>query len=117
MRGIVIPILLAVFLISPKSAAALTGNELQEYCSGPKGSGFGLACAEYIHGFVSGFLAADHTKRKDARILCFPMDATIGQARRIVEKYMRDNPQSLHQDASIIVGKAILLAFPCKNSN
>jgi hypothetical protein len=117
MRGVVVLVLLVAFLTSPASAAELTGNDLQEWCSAPKGSGLGLACATYISGFMDGIEIGDGAKRKDTRMLCFPDSATVGQARLIIEKYMRDNPQSLHQPRAIIVGKALLLAFPCKNSN
>jgi hypothetical protein len=117
MRDIVILVLLGAFLISPTSAAALTGNGLQEFCSGPEGSSKSLGCTLYVQGFVAGVQPADGTKRKDTRMWCFPDGSTIGQTRLIVEKYMRDNPQALHQEASIIVRKALLFAFPCKNSN
>jgi hypothetical protein len=115
MRGTIILFLLMAFLTSP--AAGLTGNELQEFCSAPESSSKNFACTTYVSGFVAGIETGEGTKRKDTRMWCFPDGATIGQARLIIEKYMRDNPQSLHQGAPVIAGKALLSAFPCKNSN
>ena len=99
------PRFLVVFLISP--AAGLTGNGLQEYCSGPEGSSKSLACTLYVSGFLAGIRLLTALK-ENTRMWCFPDGSTIGQSRLIIEKYMRDNPQSLHQDASVIAGKALL---------
>ena len=96
------------------AAANVTGHQLQAYCTGPENSPGRVACVSYIQGFVGGIEAGDGSKVRDGRLWCFPDGATIKQARLVIEKYMRDNPQSIHRDADVIVGAALKLAFPCK---
>jgi hypothetical protein len=90
-----------------------TANKLRQYCA-DRDAVSDAACTEYIQGFVGGIGAADGSKEKDAKLWCFPKDATVGQARLVVEKYMRENPEILHKSASFITGTALLFAFPCK---
>jgi Ssp1 endopeptidase immunity protein Rap1a len=71
----------------------------------------------YLQGFVAGIEAGDGSKLRDKRIWCFPEGATVNQGRLIVEKHMRDYPQTLHQDAAMIVAAALMFAFPCRDSN
>lgn len=107
----------AAVLASPTWAATLTGNKLEQFCSSPTGSPGQLACVMYIQGFVGGIEAGDGTKVKDKRAWCFPDGSTVGQSKLVVQKYMRDNPQDLHNEAAVVVGIALVQAFPCKNSN
>jgi Rap1a immunity proteins len=67
-----------------------------------------------MEGFLGGIEAGDGSKEKDKRIWCFPRDATVRQARLVVEKYLRDNPAILHRPAGLIAGIALMLAFPCE---
>ncbi len=117
-RLVLFSFVLVVLALPPVAAAAtLSGSRLNEYCSGPKDSAEDVACTQYIQGYVAGIEAGDGSKSKDARIWCFPKGATIGQARLVVEKYLHDRPEALHQNAGLLVGLALMLAFPCRNSN
>jgi hypothetical protein len=49
------------------------------------------------------------------RVICAEgSQVTISQMVRILEKYLRDNPQYLHEKASLIAMAAFSGAFPCK---
>jgi hypothetical protein len=103
----------AALLASQANAARLSGNKLHEYCTAPESSMEGVACTLYIEGYAAGIEAGDGSKKKDARMWCFPPNSTVGQGKLIVQKYMRDNPAMLHHDADLIVGLALMQAFPC----
>jgi hypothetical protein len=39
---------------------------------------------------------------------------SVDQGRLIIEKYMRNNPETLHEQAGVVAGLALVQAFPCK---
>ena len=108
-------VIAAAFLLAanPVVADNLNGIKLREYCSDHTASPNSIACFMYITGYVAGIEAGDGSKQAKDRLWCFPKGATVAQARLIVEKYLRENPEGLHLDASMIVGIALLQAFPC----
>jgi hypothetical protein len=68
-------------------------------------------CAGYIMGLNEGIqMAANHTNVK----YCLPSGVVGEQIVRIVEKYLRDNPQELHKSSRTNVNAALKKAFPCK---
>jgi Rap1a immunity proteins len=95
-----------------------TAQELQTDCSDHSASSISsirtLLCLHYIAGFVDGIRANEDPKRSAEKLWCFPKGITLGQARQVIEKYMRDNPQVLHLEAAGVAGLALLTAFPCK---
>jgi hypothetical protein len=105
-----------IFISGPAPASEFTGNKLQAHCSDQSDMGK-LICVTFLQGLVAGIEAGDGSKQKDPRIWCFPEGATLKQGRLVVEKYMQENPQILHQDAAVVAVSALMLAFPCKTSN
>jgi hypothetical protein len=98
---------------------ALTGTQLYQECL-DKGNGMSeVACLAYVRGFVDGMFMGTTVTKKFAGQYCPPKEGTDAiQARLIVEKYLREHPESLHVEAGLLVGTALLGAFPCaKNSN
>jgi hypothetical protein len=105
-------------LLSPVAARAeATRNELEWLCSQPKGSVSEVFCEAYISGFMAGAVAQQNSMIAGYPIICIPMHATGNQAVQIVEKFMRDRPETLHQPGARIVGLALLSAFPCRKPN
>jgi hypothetical protein len=95
-------------------AKVLTGNEPHGFCAARNGTDLDAACTQYVQGFLAGIEVAGYGgKTKDDKIWCLPEGATVGQARLVIEKYMRENPEALHQPASLITALALMLAFPC----
>jgi hypothetical protein len=48
---------------------------------------------------------------------CVPASVTNTQAVRIVEQYLRANPQKLHLDASANILLSLMTAYPCPPRN
>jgi len=45
--------------------------------------------------------------------VCVPDDITTSQAREIVAKYIRDNPELPHKDELAVASNALLYSYPC----
>jgi hypothetical protein len=109
---------LFIFLLTVPAAAELTGIQLQEACneSDPQSS-LGALCLSYASGLADGFRMG-RASAEAKMPLCLPEAMTSGaQARLIIEKYMRDNPDKLHQSAAVVGSTALARAFRCSNSN
>jgi len=102
---------LAVALGCIQSAnAASTGMDLQRWCSAvDDGTIDGNRCDAYMLGFVHALSLAS-----DSKVWCLPDNLTRGQSVLIVRKWMRDNPEELHQSAGVVASRALLSAFACK---
>ena len=101
----------AALLASSPAAPAdtgFTGNHLQVLCENNS-----LVCSAYISGFLFGANAQNILNDP----MCFPQDVTSSQAVQVVEKYLREKPENLHDDAWMGVAVALSAAFPCKHSN
>jgi hypothetical protein len=105
-------------ILSATSAEALTGAELYQECLDKSKGVEEIGCASYIRGFVDGMLSGSAVERLAIKY-CPPKKGTeLIQARLIVEKYLREHPEKLHVQAGLLVGSALIAAFPCpKNSN
>ena len=47
-------------------------------------------------------------------LFCFPEEVTNEQTIKVINKYMEDNPQDLHQEFNALAIVAIKKAFPCE---
>ena len=68
-------------------------------------------CAGYIAGLNEGLMIASKRKKLN---YCLPGPISGEQMVRVVEKYLRENPQELHKPMSINTIAAMMKAFPCK---
>lgn len=109
-------------------AENLTGNELLAICEQSENdlaqSGF---CMGYVLGAVEGIKwgvsvplmmggKSTESVEETGNVLlgfCLSPDATLGQFRDIVMKFLRDNPASRHDSARFLVQMAMRDAFPC----
>jgi hypothetical protein len=94
------------------AAQADTGNELKSYCTGRSGFDSGR-CHGYISGVVEWQLIIAAAQRMAPIKYCLPEGVTYGQIVDIVKKFMADNPDKTHWEASVIIHNAVLNAFPC----
>lgn len=117
--------LLAVFLViifsfeSIVKAGEVTSSELLQWCEAGLGSNSDsfdlILCTSYIIGVAEGYettLKNIYSGRD--RIICVPNNVTRGQAARVVLKYLKNNPETLHYPASYQTLVALQKAFPCK---
>lgn len=120
--------LVALLLViwSPITAAQVDGSALLATCSaavkeldGEKISQQEALGSLYCVAYVSGFLDATSLAAKftaGRRSICMPDNGiTNGQAARILVKYLRENPQTLHESGRLSLYIALAKAFPCAN--
>ena len=125
MRYAIMILALVGVLASPRPAAAtaMSGNQLLKICD-LKGAD-GLACKSYFIGFYGGFMwtTAMVGQRVKQKIwpqghnpllnICLPKGATVSQITRVGLKYLRENPEKLHQPAGAHVLASFITGFPC----
>jgi hypothetical protein len=69
-----------------------------------------LVAGEQLGHRFSFFLARVN-KLKPAS--CIPNNLTGDQAKLIIEKFMKDNPQYMQLSAEMVAAHALVIAFPC----
>lgn len=131
MKYAIMVLALVGVLATPRLAAALTGNDLLKVCgSGETGK---LACNSYVHGWRDAFSAANIIKihaqnnwrpgevptQKQASHnremwVCIPKGVSYSQMRKVLLKYLRDNPEKLNETSNFLTLKAIQKAFRCR---
>jgi len=102
--------MLALFAMTP--AQALTGTQLYEWCRDEHGALADLLCMTYVRGYVDEVTMGTVLGRHHGGQYCPPKQGTVDQA-RLVEKYFRDHPEVMHNEAVLIMGRAFLEAFLC----
>jgi hypothetical protein len=105
---------LFVVVLSPLPAAAFTGNQLRSVCIKKTGMS-DVGCLYYVTGFADGLLIGKLAGEKDGQHMYCPPAAGVvpDQARLIVEKFLQDHPERLHERAAHLVAEALMNAFPC----
>ena len=95
---------------SDVGASWMGGNKLWESCSKaeeePCLSG---RCINYIRGVTDGI---DWSGQSHC-LYCIPENATAGQLKDVVTKWLRDSPQNRHYEAAGLVAQTLSEAFPC----
>ena len=72
-----------------------------------------LHCVAYIEGFTDAQLWYVLVMNGPP-LYCSPEGVKVGQATRIVVKWMKEHPESLHLEKGFITGIALRIAFPCE---
>jgi hypothetical protein len=113
-------IFLVVFLLlsglSIQSAQAATGSVLQEWCTNANTGRYKdrPMCITYIAGVLDSVRWQHGNSGTKAASICFPPAAGIDQLAKVAVKYLADNPEGLHDNASKLTFKAWAAAYPCK---
>jgi len=113
-------VLIVLFLMLPSLAVAdiYNGNMLLEDCNESMktldntSKQVSFLNAGTCAGFVLAMLEASPTLAPEK--LCLPRDVKVGQAIRVVVKFLKDHPEKLHEVSSELVLNAFLQVFPCK---
>ena len=95
----------ALMAATPAYSDDITGSELYRRCETPRGSSEYTWCTGYAMGFLSRYREVCKLEKEPA------MEAP--QARSIVEKYLRDHPGQLNENAGVIVGRAFHEVLGC----
>lgn len=116
--------LLATILLSPLTANALTNEtgiklleaikfyeKYQADSSEMPNSITPLFSYTYHIGYAEGLIIGDND-----RTICVPQDATPRQFMLVVEKYLKEHPEELHEPAYRLIDIALMEAFPCEDT-
>ncbi len=101
---------------TPAIAQGPAGIILDQWCGDHSQGGGDVGCTVYLRGIMDGIVMAT-TANDMNRQICFPKGVTLPQVRLIVEKYMAENPDKLHDPAAGVAYSALYPAFACKTSN
>jgi hypothetical protein len=71
----------------------------------------GSFCRGYVAGVVDAMVGLSV---QTETVYCIPSNADTDQFVRVVLKYLKDNPATLHHPAGALVANAIVTAFPCR---
>ena len=93
-------------------AQGYTGMDLIKECSSLE-KNRDMFCLGYLRGFTNGVIVGQQFAQL-GHLLCLPSGVTPEQLRLIVQKFARDNPVLLNQDALVVTGRAVLDAFRCQ---
>jgi hypothetical protein len=89
--------LAALSVASP--ASSLTAAELYRICTQPRNSNPDIGCNYYILGLTDGNFLGDSMASSGNRF-CAPKNGVDhAQARLVIEKFFRDHPEELHEEA------------------
>jgi hypothetical protein len=108
--------LLAISLLTTQSPVLANdkfkiGSALLRECNSDV---FRATCTAYISGVVDGSELISGDGKREAKLVCIPVDSvTAGQLRLVVVKYLNEHPEELHQPASWLIEFAFIKAFPC----
>ena len=102
---------LSILPTSGHTNPALTGADLLELCVSkltiPE-----TQCLSFISGVTAGHPLSVGTGKT---FYCFPEDAGVAKAKRVIVKYLKKNAGSLDKDAAELIFRALANAWPCRN--
>ncbi len=81
-----------------------TGSWLSSACEEAVATS-GSTCLTYVTGVFDTLQLL--------QAVCAPAGATNDQAARVVQKFLRDNPQRLHEHRVVLAVEALVREFPC----
>jgi hypothetical protein len=110
-----VAVALVLYSASCAAAADFTGLDLQYLCNSHDDKAVSM-CEMWIGGFMRGLSAAQAIS-KQQRVTCLPNGSTGEQGVLIVQKFLKDSPQLLHQPADVLAFVALTRAFPCGRGN
>ena len=114
---IISSVLMLVMLPSISSAQLRTGNDLYSLCTN-RGGPETYACIAWFSAHRNTVYYVDQVLKVlgtqgPTKPFCIPQNVTTGQVKDVAVNYLRDNPETRHRDAVLLVGAALLRAWPC----
>lgn len=100
-------------LLVPAYAAALSGDELYEMCSG--GTSEVAACTLYVRG-VSDTMQTMAAANNGRLGYCPPKNTAFGEMVDLGIRSIRKNPEHSHLPAPAMLAASWVQAYPCKNN-
>jgi hypothetical protein len=98
-----------LLMLGAANADDFSGVMLYRYCDHHEHGVEQITCAAFIHGLLDGLALGSSGN------YCFPSGGvSVTQGRLIIEKFMRDRPETLHEQAGFVASRALMSAFPCQ---
>jgi hypothetical protein len=121
------PLLIAITACATLSQAFgnMTGSEMLRYCSAiikqeegkeitPEESMGSLLAIGYLSGFTDSHAVEARLSEPRRVLYCLPDGGVENeQLARIIQKHLKNNPESLHKSVRIEIAIALGKAFPC----
>jgi Rap1a immunity proteins len=101
----------AAVLASAGPGHAYTGNDLYEYCTKHTRTYQGF-CMGYTTG-AGGMYDIPAALQPPPGPICMPAETNGQQVRDVIVNYLKAHPETRHQDARLLVAKAMHEAFAC----
>ena len=111
-RFAIFPLLVLATMAAQRADAQniSTAGDLQSQCAKPEQD---RACSAYALGYAEGVTAAN----KENVTICVPKGVGGRELRLVMDKYLKDHPERLHEKVSIVLGAAFAGAYPCQKPN
>jgi hypothetical protein len=106
----------ALFAMMPVAAQAggVTGHTMMEHCTA-KGGDAKFFCLGYMRATADAMTFWTETVGKDDAVRTCPDAVTAEQLRVVGVKFIKDNPKDRHLDATSLLSRAFMEAWPCKS--
>lgn len=105
--------LLAVMLSLPADKPGFSGEDLRHLCAS-EDTFASTICTSYLSGYVEGHEVTVQVS-KAQRVFCLPAGGVTGaNLGLVVDKWLDEHPQRLHEAALGLVTLALIDAYPCK---
>lgn len=107
--AVAVSVLATIVTSQPAAAAFNTGNEVLQKCDEGADTQDIAYCLGYIAGAVDQIALWTNYGGKN----CIPSNATLGQMRDVIVKYLKDHPQDRHRSAPLLSYMALGEAYSC----
>lgn len=119
--GAIVAVLASV-ICGAASAETLRGDQLLIMLTDESSSGMQASINRYrAMGYIQGLLdsyTVFSTRDPSLDVFCMPeQGVSSAQARILIVKWLKENPERLHEQARLLVFHALAEAFPCRNSS
>ena len=113
-------ILLLISIPTAATVGSTDGNALLSDCTDllrekSTGTAGSSGCAGTIIGIAGTHNIFVNFKNAE-KYYCMPDTVDVGQAARVIVKFLNKHPESLHNDGVSLAIRALVLAFPCDQS-
>jgi hypothetical protein len=107
----------AVIVAASMEVGAFSADDLRTTCADKTKGAASTACLAYIRGLMEGLALGNIMGKATPRLYCPPLKGVSAeQARFIAEKFMREHPEKLHEEAAFVITESLVGAFHCPSN-
>ncbi len=98
------------------ATANVTAAELYQECTDKTYADYELICVAYLRGFGEGIVFGMGEKGNNS-LYCPPKAMNVDTLRTAFEKFSKESPTVLSEEAAVVLAVALMRTFPCRLSN